>query len=1265
MFYYRSFPIPAVLYAIACLLGSHVMAQTWTGNTSALWSNGANWTGGAPVSSGSSALTFNPASLTGSAITSTSNDLTDFTATSITFNNSTTAGAFTLAGNQIILGGNITTTGTTGTPTHTISLSLILNGTRTIAAITDNNITVSGLISETGGSQGLIKANAGVLTLSNAGNSFTGTMAINQGTVSVNSLAASGVPSAIGAGNAISLGSSTTIGGTLTYTGSSSVTVDRSITLGATTTGGGTINNNGSGALVFSGTFANSQTSGAKTFTLGGSNTGANDFQSNIVNGSGGTLGVTKANAGTWTLSGNNTYTGTTIIQQGTLNAAIIADTGSSNLGLGTTMRIGGATTTGTLNYTGTGNSTARTLQIGNNSATPVAGDTGGAIINQNGPDGGTGLKFTAANFNTTGLTGSIATSRTLTLGGSNTDANEISGVIADGLSGTMATALTKSGNGRWILAGANTYTGPTTVSGGVLQLNHATALPGGIGTTGGISALILNGGVLGLGSGDFTRSLGTGASQVQLTANLSGFAAFGADRIVNLGGASAAVTWASGSFMTAGSSLVLSHATATHTLDFQNPIVLSGTRFFNVPDGAAAVDARLSGAITGSTSFSKTGAGTLELTNTGNAWTGLTYIDSGTLRLGASNVLPNNSVELKRATTADTHPVLDLNGFSDTIGGINLGHGTTTAANAGGQQSIINSGGAATLTLGGNIEYRSGSAGFENGQALISANIDTGGVTRNITVGDGLAEDDLVISGVISGAGTLFKLGTGTLVLSGANIHTGQMNLQTGTLKLGASGVLPDANTVQMGTNNSTSGTTLDLNGFSETIGALSLGGAGGTNSPAAAGNIHTIVNTGAAGAVLTLGGPLNYYNGNTNPNGRAEISASINSGAAARNFIVEDSSHASAATVDLLISGTIVGTNGFNKAGAGTLALSAANTFSGVTRPGAGVLLLQNNLALQNSPLNLETASAGTISLDSGVTTPTFGGLRGERNLTSVITSGYGSVTQITLNPGTGSTNNYSGVIPDGATGMNLVKTGVGTQILAGANTYTGTTTVNGGLLQVGNAGTGTTGTGAVTVNSSSTILGTGIIRGSSFTAASGSTVHAGDGTGASNYGTLTFTSATGTGTYDFQAGSSTFLGLDLSSPSNSDKLLFTNNGSLTFNGNLTVGPASFTPSSTAVFQLLDWMALGSTTFHSRYTYTGLLFGNGDEAPGFDLPDISSGGIYAWDISLFASQGSIAIVVVPEPSRVFLILFAATLITLRRRRDFKSQHAPRRPTL
>ena len=156
-------------------------------------------------------------------------------------------------------------------------------------------------------------------------------------------------------------------------------------------------------------------------------------------------------------------------------------------------------------------------------------------------------------------------------------------------------------------------------------------------------------------------------------------------------------------------------------------------------------------------------------------------------------------------------------------------------------------------------------------------------------------------------------------------------------------------------------------------------------------------------------------------------------------------------------------------DKALRGNITLAAANTFNGSTKVTGGTLILGNSSALQNSAIDTAKSVTGT-SADgfavSGVTAVTFGGLTGNKNLASVFnttTGNYSTITSITLNPGTGN-KSYSGVIPDGAAGMSLTKTGSGTQELTVANTYIGGTNINEGTLATG--GTGNFGTGNVTV-------------------------------------------------------------------------------------------------------------------------------------------------------------------------------------------------------
>ena len=192
-----------------------------------------------------------------------------------------------------------------------------------------------------------------------------------------------------------------------------------------------------------------------------------------------GTGGITKTGGGVLTLTGANSFSGQVAINfAGTISVNSIANGGlDSPLGRNATIRIGNAGSTSTLNFTAGATSTDRQIQIGDDNAAGTA--TGGAKINNNTPNGAGALVFTNANFNF--LNNLVTVGRTLTLGGTNTDANEIQGIIADNSASGGTIAVTKEGNGRWILSNTlNSYSGDTTVNGGTgpLQLGAANVIP-------------------------------------------------------------------------------------------------------------------------------------------------------------------------------------------------------------------------------------------------------------------------------------------------------------------------------------------------------------------------------------------------------------------------------------------------------------------------------------------------------------------------------------------------------------------------------------------------------------------------------------------------------------------------------------------------------------------------------------------------------------------------------------------------------------------
>ncbi|MEI6656682.1 MAG: autotransporter-associated beta strand repeat-containing protein, partial [Verrucomicrobiota bacterium] len=372
------------------------------------------------------------------------------------------------------------------------------------SGFTLNNNASASISVNLAGNVGLTKNGSGSATISGS-NIYTGPTTLNAGTLTT------GVAGSIPNNSAVLMGTDSSarldLNGCSTQIGSLS---------GGCATGGGI-------AL------------GAADLTVGG---GASDSATyyGVISGTG---GVVKTGAGTQTLSAYNNYTGVTRIDGGVLNAAWRLTHGgtASSLGAASNAAANLVFGGGTLQYTGAGTAvTDRLFTLGD-----ANGDT--ATLDASGTTELASLTFS----NTNAIAFGDDNAHTLTLTGAHAGNNMFATAIGDN---TGLTSVVKNGPGTWVLTGANTYGGTTTVSAGKLLVSNATGSGTGTGTvnvvasgtlggTGAISGALNVSGVLAPGSsiGVLTSATLTLAnnSTYQYQVNSSIAPALGADlHIVN-----------------------------------------------------------------------------------------------------------------------------------------------------------------------------------------------------------------------------------------------------------------------------------------------------------------------------------------------------------------------------------------------------------------------------------------------------------------------------------------------------------------------------------------------------------------------------------------------------------------------------------------------------------------------------------------------------------------------------------------------------------
>ena len=476
---------------------------------------------------------------------------------------------------------------------------------------------------------------------------------------------------------------------------------------------------------------------------------------------------------------------------------------------------------------------------------------------------------------------------------------------------------------------------------------------------------------------------------------------------------------------------------------------------------------------------LNKTGAGTLVLSGQ-NVYGGGTNISAGTLSVSSSGNLGFGDVTIDGGTLQTTASADFTNRLRLGAATLNVGAGTSVvwsgaisdaaSAGPGGGQLTITGGG--TVELTGDNSYSGGTAVAGNSQLVVASDtvlgLPGGGLTlgdlssrgtlslttgqtvatsRAIALGagggvlDAQGSADLTASGNISGAGGLTKAGTGTLTLSGANSYSGGTNVNGGTLIAGTTNVFGTGG-MDVG-----AGATLDLNGFSQTVGSLS--GAGSLLLGAAT------VNTGGNNTSTTFSGPISgggalvksgtgtlTLAGTNSYGGGTTVSAGVLAGTSAslQGAILNNAAVVFSQPSDGTYAGAMTGSGTLFKTGAGTLTLTGTNSYAGGTVIAGGGIVIPQDAALG--------AASGSVSLGDTVSTGTLG-FTNASQLSSLRTFTLGAAGGIFNTAGSAVT--LSGDI-GGAGG--LTKAGAGVLQLAHANSYTGPTLVAEGTLRSGAA-------------------------------------------------------------------------------------------------------------------------------------------------------------------------------------------------------------------
>ena len=842
---------------------------------------------------------------------------------------------------------------------------------------------------------------------------------------------------------------------------------------GTTTVSGGTLESPTTAALPNFGTagyvsVANGATLALKLGGAGQWNSGANNDLSNLITANGGNfaagsmlaidttggsstyggtiaggMGLTKLGGNTLDLTGTNTYTGSTTISGGVLEAA---------------------TTAALPNY-----STAGKLSVAASATLALAFGGAGQWNSGAGNNLGSLLTANGGNFAAGSALGIDTT------GGNAT----YTGAIAGGM------GLTKLGVNTLYLTNNNTYTGMTTISGGTLVALGTAA--GNVGTFSTASAGITIGpagtlvGASAAGNaifgwwtaGTWPTITNSGVMNDSVAANMSlGPLVLSGGTMMATGAGDAWGTWNLHDNVTVTANSLITAA----NVDL-NGYSANGLRTFSVNPG---VTLNVTGFFCNGNNNAYTnglilsGGGTMLLSGN-NIYTGATTISSGTLQLGGGGLLGSGNYSPAIANSGSL--VIGTSG-NQTLGGVISGSGALYEIGSG------------TTILSANNVY--------TGATTVSGGVLglTGSLTgSNVTVNGANAVFSETNTGVIGGAGTTFTLTSGSATLSGSNSYTGGTAVNGGVLSITSTNSLPGwsvsgsysvaggaALAVGNAVSDSNVAAILAANNFaphaslgfdttagartcadslanpgSGPLGVLKIGGnmltltgtntfSGGTTVSAGvleAATTAALPNYGTSGAVsvasgatlaVAVGGAGQWNSGASDDLG-ALLSANSGGFAAGSMFGIDTTGGS------FTYAGAIAGTMNLNKLGGNTLCLTGVNTYNGSTAISSGTVQLANANAVANSTISVASPNGLTFAPGLGGTF-TIGGLSGGSPFALADTSGG----TITLEVGgNGATTTYSGVL-GGSGGLTQVG---GNLVLANANSFIGLTTITAGTL------------------------------------------------------------------------------------------------------------------------------------------------------------------------------------------------------------------------